>query len=203
VHCIVFIATNQEESMNTLSARQAAIALLFAGAAFAQNASAVTQSANFDHLTESATFSTPLLANDSLFLNTLVTSETGALTQTITFTLGASVAGLTGNAVWDVTTAAGPGPRLIGVDINIFDAANNLVTTDGSVVLANGFATSTFASAIGPGTYKLVATGTGVRDSSLDVSLSFTPAVPEPETYALMLAGLGIIGVVGSRRRQG
>jgi hypothetical protein len=30
---------------------------------------------------------------------------------------------------------------------------------------------------------------------------AFAPAVPEPETYAMMLAGLGVIGFIGKRRR--
>lgn len=30
----------------------------------------------------------------------------------------------------------------------------------------------------------------------------FTPQVPEPETYAMMLGGLGLLGVVARRRRQ-
>ena len=41
---------------------------------------------------------------------------------------------------------------------------------------------------------------TGLRVEFLDSSVT---AVPEPETYALMLAGLGIIGFVARRRRIG
>jgi hypothetical protein len=31
---------------------------------------------------------------------------------------------------------------------------------------------------------------------------TFTNAVPEPETYALMLAGLGVLGVISRRRKS-
>jgi len=33
------------------------------------------------------------------------------------------------------------------------------------------------------------------------VNLSEVAPVPEPETYALMLAGLGLVGVVARRRK--
>jgi len=36
---------------------------------------------------------------------------------------------------------------------------------------------------------------------TVDFSTTITTAVPEPETYALMLAGLGLIGVVARRRK--
>ena len=47
---------------------------------------------------------------DTLLLNTLVTTETGPLTQEVTFTLAAGVNALLGQAAWEISTAAGPGP---------------------------------------------------------------------------------------------
>ncbi|MDR3087332.1 MAG: DVUA0089 family protein [Azoarcus sp.] len=40
---------------------------------------------------------------------------------------------------------------------------------------------------------------TGVSEASI---LPGAPVVPEPETYAMLLAGLGLVGVVARRRRQ-
>lgn len=163
-------------------------------------AQATTRVVEFDLLTVSGTVNTPFLAGDTLILDTLVTMETGALTQMITFTVGAGVTGLIGQAAWEISTAAGPGPRLVGVNIDILDSFSAVVTSDTGVVVANRFATSSLSSGIGPGTYTLKVTGNAVRDASLDVAVSF---VPEPGTYGLMLAGLGVVGLLASRKRIG
>ena len=45
--------------------------------------------------------------------------------------------------------------------------------------------------------------GAGLSHAALiDVSGAVTPPIPEPETYALMLAGLGLVGFVAARRRR-
>lgn len=41
----------------------------------------------------------------------------------------------------------------------------------------------------------------GIIDGSGTTGLTFAPAIPEPETYALMLAGLGLLGL--AKRRKG
>jgi hypothetical protein len=188
--------------MHSFTVSRLSALLVLASAILApQLAQAITQPVQFNVLNASATLPAPFFAGDNLRLNTLVTSEVGALLQSITFTVGSGVDSLSGEAAWEVNTAAGTGPRLIGVNLDIFDAGNALVASDSFTGTLGGFAVSTFASAIGPGTYRLVATGTGVRDSSLDVTLSFgTTVVPAPATWALLLTGLGALGMRARRR---
>ena len=148
-----------------------AVALMACGG-FVPAAQAETQAVIFNVLNASATLPTPFLGGDNLRLDTLVTTETGPLLQTITFTVGAGVDSFIGEAAWEISTATGTGPRLIGVNIDIFDSSNTLVASDTFVGVLGGFAHSTFDSLIGPGTYTMKATGTAVRDASLDVTLS-------------------------------
>lgn len=158
-------------------------------------------------LQQSSTVAAPIGAGDTVLIDSAVIGRTGALRQAVTFTAGAGVTGFTSNAAWEITTASGFGPRLIGVNIDLLDADDNLVFSDNfGGVLGNSFALSSFAGALTPGTYTLVATGTAVRDVMFDVSLTLTgdrvAAVPEPATYALMLAGFGALAWVGQRRQR-
>jgi PEP-CTERM motif-containing protein len=173
-------------------------AAMIVGCVLVPSAHAETQPVNFNVLNVDAVLPTPFAAGDNLRLNTLVTDEIGPLNQSITFTVGPGISAFTGEAAWEVSTAGGTAPRLTGVNLDLFDASNTLIASDTFVGVLGGFAHSTLAGAIGPGTYKLVATGTGVRDSSLDVTVSF--AVPEPQAYLLTLAGLGVAGFTARRR---
>lgn len=167
----------------------------------AQGASAALYTASYDHLIESATIGTTINVGDALAADTFVTTEVGALLQTTTFTLGAGVNTFSGFAAWEISNPGGSQPRLIGVNLDIFDSGNNLVATDAFVGVLGGFAHSTFGGNIGPGTYTLVATGTGVRASSMDISLEFAHAVPEAGTYGMMIGGLGMLAFLIARRR--
>lgn len=186
--------------MNHSAAMTLAPMLFAAGIGFASQANAATQVVSFNVLNASATVTTPLGGGDSLRLNTLVTTEVGALLQSITFTVAAGVDSFTGEAAWEVTPAAGAGPRLVGVNIDILDSSNTVIASDTFQGLQGNFATSLFAGSIAPGTYTLVATSNGVRDASLDATLTF--AVPEPQSLALMAAGLGVIGFAAWRRSR-
>lgn len=177
------------------------LSLTFAGTPSSQPAPAPT-----GFLQQSSTVAGTMGAGETVLIDNAVIGRTGPLRQAVTFTAGAGVTGFTSNAAWEVTPAAGFGPRLIGVNIDLLDAANNVLYSDSFGGLTGEFALSSFAGALAAGTYTLVATGTAVRSVMLDVSLTLTgeavTAVPESSTSALMVAGLLALAWVGHRRKH-
>lgn len=146
----------------------------------AASAQAVTQSVVYNTLIGAQTVVPPLGGGDVLVSDTLVTGATGPLSQRTTFTVAPGVFSFNGEAVWEISTATSTLPRLTGVNIDIFDSSNVLVASDTFGGTLGGFAVSSMAGPIAPGTYTMVATGTAVRDAVLDISLTFS--VPEPTT---------------------
>lgn len=60
----------------------------------------------------------------------------------------------------------------------------------------------TYNGILDTGNYSLAVAGTSVGDGTYQVSLLATP-VPEPESIAMLLAGLGLMGAIARRRNQG
>src|SRR5262245_38362817 len=98
-----------------LARASALVALAFL--ALALPAGATTRPVGFHYLTSSATITTPFEDADTLLLDTVITTEVGALLQEITFTAGASVNGVQGFAAWQVSEEDGNAPRLVNVNI--------------------------------------------------------------------------------------
>ena len=59
----------------------------------------------------------------------------------------------------------------------------------------------TFSLAAGKVVVDWLGTDTGPHDYVAVFDVTTAPAIPEPETYALMLAGLGVVGFMARRRR--
>lgn len=108
------------------------------------------------------------------------------------------------DASWEDTSSEPSGPRLIDAkEARFFWSAFSPSGPqfDGTRMSEAVLLLDTDARAYADnGTYQLIARyPSGDDDDSSPLFAAFAPAIPEPETYALMLAGLGIVAL--SRRR--
>lgn len=126
--------------------------------------------------------------------------EAGAFTDTFTFT-GLSDGVFSSSLV---TIGFRPADNIDFTSISVNGQAYNLIGSGPGVEVAN-FSPQTLS---GP----IVLTVTGIAGPALAdgtaISASYAGTanlapVPEPETYALMLAGLGVVGMLGRRRLNG
>lgn len=145
------------------------------------------------------TFSTSLdVSSGNVFYGR--NNATGAFTDTYSFTLASStylinaVAGSTASGTQDLDFSS----------VLIQNAGGSTVTTFagnlGSDVI-EVYSLSNYL--LAPGNYELVVSGVNSATQasySGNIALSAAP-VPEPETYALMLAGLSAIGFMARRRK--
>jgi hypothetical protein len=83
----------------------------------------------------------------------------------------------------------------IGIPLSFYELSDSLGTQDPNYSAAGKATIQQYSqSGFGNNTFTLASNGTLTYTAAV-------AAVPEPETYALMLAGLGLVGVVARRRK--
>lgn len=155
---------------------------------------AAVYDASFETNQGSQTFTTPLLDGDDLAITGLLDNGAGAVLNSIRFTAGPTADRIDLDATWHVGSA-GDTLRMVGFNLDLLDAGNNVVASDAFLGLLGGFAHSTlsFGGLVDGGLYelRLTANNTATSHYILDAKLS---AVPLPGAILLLgpaLAGLG------------
>ena len=137
----------------------------------------------------------------------VVTHDTGSFSDTYTFTLSQESDTVT-SAVALQQPSIGGG----GFDYNIEGGTFGLYSDadgdgmGGTLISSTTFGsnnTSLTANSVAAGSYYWMVAGNANGDlGGIYNFTTNTAPVPEPETYALMLAGLGLLGFVGKRRMR-
>ena len=97
------------------------------------------------------------------------------------------------------------GFHISGLDLDLFSASGTWL--DGDMVTGSSDVAVSVTELLGVGNYYFRVRGTGDGDLTnkgiytFSAAASFAAPVPEMDTYAMMVAGLGLIGFVVSRRR--
>lgn len=117
-----------------------------------------------------------------------------------------------------VATSGGGASNTISLDnnrsfsfsaFNLYSAYNEVTNTLSGLISTGTFSTVApleiaslnFSSLAAPATYYLNVIGSATTTASYAGNINISP-VPEPETYAMMLAGLGLIGFSARRRKS-
>jgi hypothetical protein len=182
--------------MSKLKMAALAAAMILAGA----NALAANETASGAATKEATDPADPMLQSwtfgDAGFIASHAQAGTkkDTFTDTFTFTLTS-----TDSVDFGANTEFSHGPEVGFTGWSLFDVTTGVVVDHGSSVLSNAIEVND--ELLTPGSYALTLTGSFVQKQGLfDGYILATPA-PEPTEWAMMAAGLGLMGAL-ARRRQ-
>jgi hypothetical protein len=120
------------------------------------------------------------------------TNDAGALSHSFSLT-----GGVTYNASFTLGGSTRGDSNIVDVSFGTASQSFTLASNDPLALFTLGFTPAA------DGSYALtIANQGGDSLGAILLDVEVTHAIPEPETYALMLAGLGILGVVSRRRKN-
>lgn len=123
-----------------------------------------------------------------------ITASSYGLVDVDTFTFSINA---TANATGSAPDVAFSWIKLTGVEV----WSVKLLDSTDTQIGATDYTTDNFSFGnLAAGAYKLVVTTTGNTNYNVTLSTSAASAVPEPEAYAMMLAGLGLVGFAARRK---
>ena len=112
-----------------------------------------------------------------------------------TYTVNFSYGAISGNALQTMTVQTSSGESLLGsLNVSAYGTNNQagLVSAYSFTFVANSSSTQLLFRDT---------SATSINTDSLVDNVSVTAAVPEPETYAMLLAGLGLLGFMARRKK--
>lgn len=136
-----------------------------------------------------------------------INANSNALVSTKVFNMGGQLVATGYTDFWDGSHTTGVGIDYteygVGRNTNVWTGSNTDGTGAGTNVLGNTTVANWGESVLSSSAWISRGTqSTSVNYSLYALSETLTVPVPEPETYAMLLAGLGLVGVAVRRRKQ-
>jgi hypothetical protein len=173
-----------------------AAAVVLASASFASTAAMAATVGNTPQVLD-------LTAGSGFFGDTFATGNNGnTFADRFTFSVDGTTGWNLDAIISSVSRTADTGLDITGV--SLYNAAGNTLVSSGKSLQSGNIDVWTISSNnLAAGNYYLQVSGNLVSDQSASFggAVSLAAPVPEPETYGMMLAGLGVLGYLARRRK--